>query len=845
MGGLPLLATGQPATNNATIHKGSQVITSPVVAPGDPAPLREVNLQVVQKHLETGNDELALQAAIALTSKRTTSTSRIAAYMTIGVIHRKYSRHNLASEAFTKVRTGQSPLAQWGAYYEAEQDLLRGKPAVAMKECKALLSQWPNGRFAIRCQRIIAVAAASAGQPNTGQRLAAELDAEHPDLYTSDYAALVAATSLSPLHPQKATFTLNQLRKNHSNPAVGKKADALLAELASTEEVVLPVPTTEEAQKRASSLLRSGRKEMAWDLFQDIIQSRYGPPPSEPWILQNQTRFAWGARKYTFLSDLYGQRYKATPTGEIAWSALNASWRSGQWGKVKEWLRTGEESHGDYWKWRKRSAYLANLWMLTGDYEAAVRRLEPLRKRSGSRGRQGRYLTSFSKYMNQQYEEAILGFTELIEANRGELDAYRYWRMKSALKVNNTVLAAEDAEWLTTERKRSWYTLLVKLSLADPEQVTQKRHGVWPTSVPAKIKAQTPTPTALGEIPTARLVETQDQPSLPSALHMLRWPMKSHVASQKPITNQSSSPEQLPQVPQSYIDGFWYNKQLADMAFKNLVKEHGAEWPDLQAVKMLADAGLYDISGPLMADLFDEVTKAQQDPTHLKHQRALKLPTDPVAWRPFFYTARDHFSTMRFSHILWQNTTQKELHQQAAMLAWPIAHGNLVWHHSKEYNVDPYFALAIMRAESRYDVTAISKAGAMGPMQIMPRTGYLMAALRTDTAFSVHDLHEPSVAIDFGVEFLGLLLQRFGGAFHLAAASYNGGPFAVSAWMKGTGHDMPIDEWVEHVLYPETRRYVKRVSLYYAQYLDIYESDAHGLHYPSGPYKDDPTIVDF
>ena len=88
-------------------------------------------------------------------------------------------------------------------------------------------------------------------------------------------------------------------------------------------------------------------------------------------------------------------------------------------------------------------------------------------------------------------------------------------------------------------------------------------------------------------------------------------------------------------------------------------------------------------------------------------------------------------------------------------------------------------------------------------------------------------------------------MKRFGGAFHLAAASYNGGPFAVSSWLKGTGHDMPIDEWVEHILYAETRRYVKRVSMYYQEYLRLYDMPHSRVEYLVGPYKDDPSIVDY
>ena len=63
------------------------------------------------------------------------------------------------------------------------------------------------------------------------------------------------------------------------------------------------------------------------------------------------------------------------------------------------------------------------------------------------------------------------------------------------------------------------------------------------------------------------------------------------------------------------------------------------------------------------------------------------------------------------------------------------------------------------------------------------------------------------------------LLERYEGAYPLAIASYNGGPFNVSGWLDGTGADMPMDAWVEHIPFRETRDYVKNVlsnTVYYA-----------------------------
>ena len=109
-----------------------------------------------QRHMRAGDDHRALASAKAITRAKKWGRDRDAAWFVQGVIYRDQERHNLASEAFTKVRAAKGPLAPWGAYYEAEQDLNRGKPAVAVRECETYLKTWPDGVHADACHRLIA-----------------------------------------------------------------------------------------------------------------------------------------------------------------------------------------------------------------------------------------------------------------------------------------------------------------------------------------------------------------------------------------------------------------------------------------------------------------------------------------------------------------------------------------------------------------------------------------------------------------------------------------------------------------------------------------------------------------
>ena len=178
-------------------------------------------------------------------------------------------------------------------------------------------------------------------------------------------------------------------------------------------------------------------------------------------------------------------------------------------------------------------------------------------------------------------------------------------------------------------------------------------------------------------------------------------------------------------------------------------------------------------------------------------------------------------------------------------LAYPLAHDRYVWEHGSQQGVDPYLVLGLMRQESTYNALAMSPVGARGAMQIMPKTGHLLADLKHDTNFTAGDLEDPVFAVGYGITYLGLLLDRFDGNFPLAVASYNAGPHNVSRWLAGTGPDAPVDVFVETLPYRETRNYVKQVSSNYATYVALYAPAGTSVRVPERVSGDDKSVVDF
>lgn len=113
-------------------------------------------------------------------------------------------------------------------------------------------------------------------------------------------------------------------------------------------------------------------------------------------------------------------------------------------------------------------------------------------------------------------------------------------------------------------------------------------------------------------------------------------------------------------------------------------------------------------------------------------------------------------------------------------------------------NVDPALVLAVIHAESAYDKNAVSSAGAVGLMQLMPQTA---------KRFGVLNRHDAAQNIKGGVLYLRHLLELFEFNIKLALAAYNAGESAVAKY----GNKVPP--------YPETQRYVEKVVAYYQQYL--------------------------
>lgn len=143
---------------------------------------------------------------------------------------------------------------------------------------------------------------------------------------------------------------------------------------------------------------------------------------------------------------------------------------------------------------------------------------------------------------------------------------------------------------------------------------------------------------------------------------------------------------------------------------------------------------------------------------------------------------------------------------------FPLAHRELVMNHARQQRINPAWAFAIIRQESAFTDDARSHAGAMGLMQLLPRTAREVAR-SLQMRFQRNDLLDAGTNVRLGINYLKNVKDKFKGNDVLATAAYNAGGFRVSQWLPKDGI-IPADVWVETVPFHETRDYLQRVMTY-------------------------------
>lgn len=156
--------------------------------------------------------------------------------------------------------------------------------------------------------------------------------------------------------------------------------------------------------------------------------------------------------------------------------------------------------------------------------------------------------------------------------------------------------------------------------------------------------------------------------------------------------------------------------------------------------------------------------------------------------------------------------------------SYPREYSEFVEKYSVEYRVPETVIYAVIKCESGFDSAAVSKAGAIGLMQLMPDTfDYLCKKL--GQSYETGMLYDPETNIKYGTYYLSMLYERFG-IWKNAFAAYNGGPNRVEGWIaegkvneSGSLIDIPISQ---------TAAYVEKVAAAAQKYDELYYVNING-----------------
>ncbi|HEX7150533.1 MAG TPA: transglycosylase SLT domain-containing protein [Thermoanaerobaculia bacterium] len=238
-----------------------------------------------------------------------------------------------------------------------------------------------------------------------------------------------------------------------------------------------------------------------------------------------------------------------------------------------------------------------------------------------------------------------------------------------------------------------------------------------------------------------------------------------------------------------------------------LKAEKKEDWAEIAEKKMPAELRLaYELTA--LSNMRDARLELQRNAKRTNVRFAEALMAD------LYHSRGDLIPMYRSIRKAWPQLAtveQDQVPNYFIKMYYPMKYHDSIEKYSKQHGVDPHLVMGLILQESYYNPKAKSRVGATGLMQLMPPTAKELAA-KLRIPFAVSRLENPDVNIRLGTRHLKMLIDMFNGNTYLAVASYNGGQGNVLKWRRANP-GRPLDEFLESIPFPETRGYVKRVTL--------------------------------
>ena len=144
-------------------------------------------------------------------------------------------------------------------------------------------------------------------------------------------------------------------------------------------------------------------------------------------------------------------------------------------------------------------------------------------------------------------------------------------------------------------------------------------------------------------------------------------------------------------------------------------------------------------------------------------------------------------------------------------IVYPFPYRDIIVAEARDRGLDPFVVAGLIRRESLFQPRAVSSAGAIGLMQVMPNTGRALAREAGVRNFAPELLKEPEINVHLGTLYLRQQMVRYDGRLPRVLSAYNAGPHRVTRWS-----DFPEYEddrlFTERIPYRETRDYIRAVE---------------------------------
>ena len=138
---------------------------------------------------------------------------------------------------------------------------------------------------------------------------------------------------------------------------------------------------------------------------------------------------------------------------------------------------------------------------------------------------------------------------------------------------------------------------------------------------------------------------------------------------------------------------------------------------------------------------------------------------------------------------------------------YPIKYKDIIVKYSEKYNLQPELVSSLILAESSYNKNTVSRAGAVGLMQVLPTTAN---EIQEKLNYGTYDLKNPNDNIEFGCYYLRYLLNYYNNDLIYSLCAYNAGLNNVKYWdFNGEIDQIPINQTKNYV-----KKIVKNIQVY-------------------------------